>query len=255
MQPIFHSISPLTRAYDNRGAIKGNDWLIISSGEGENMSKGDENKSLPSCVPERTLFTIGHSSMEADEYTRLLDTHSVELVVDVRSQPLSGRFPHFNSSVLEKILEEQGVGYLFLGEELGGRPADPAAYGRDGAVNYRACRKSYAFSQGIERVEVELRTRSLALMCAEEDPIECHRFLMVCPELVAAGLRPLHIRRDGEIETQEAAEDRLLRSTGFADVAANTLFPGARTEAIEKALELQAKKFAFRVDPHLVERW
>jgi uncharacterized protein (DUF488 family) len=219
------------------------------------MSKGDEAKGLPSCGREHTLFTIGHSSMEADDFTRLLDAHHVELVVDVRSQPLSGRFPHFNSSILEKILEGHGMGYLFLGEELGGRPADPSAYGRDGVVKYRACRKSYAFSQGIERIEAELGTRCLALMCAEEDPIECHRFLMVCPELLATGLRPLHIRRDGKIETQEAAEDRLLRFTGFADVAANTLFPEARAEAIEKALELQAKKFAFRVDPHLVEHW
>ncbi|HET9179108.1 MAG TPA: DUF488 domain-containing protein [Terriglobia bacterium] len=219
------------------------------------MLKGDEMNTLPSCEREHALFTVGHSSMEAADFTRLLDAHHVELVVDVRSQPLSVRFPHFSSSILEKILDGKDMGYLFLGEELGGRPADPAAYDRDGVVNYRACRKSYAFSRGIERVEAELSTRCLALMCAEEDPIECHRFLMVCPELVAMGMRPLHIRRDRKIETQEAAEDRLLRFTGFADVAANTLFPEARAEAIEKALAFQAKKFAFRVDPHLVERW
>jgi uncharacterized protein (DUF488 family) len=219
------------------------------------MSKGDEMKGVPFCGPEHTFFTVGHSSMEADEFTRLLETHHVGLVVDVRSQPHSLRFPHFDSSVLEKTLEGEGMDYLFLGEELGGRPADSAAYGRDGVVDYRAYRKSYAFSQGIERIEAELRTRCLVLMCAEEDPIECHRFLMICPELVATGLRPLHIRRNAKIETQEATEDRLLRFTGFADIAANTLFPEARAEAIEKALELQAKKFAFRVDPHLVERW
>ena len=201
------------------------------------------------------LFTVGHSSMEAAEFTRLLATHGVEVVMDVRSQPVSGRFPHFTGAVLEKILLSEGIAYQFLGEELGGRPGDPAAYGPDGVVNYRACRRSYAFSAGVERIERELQSRSIALMCAEEDPLECHRFLMICPELVTLGLHPLHIRRDGKIETQETAEDRLLRSTGFGHVAANTLFPAARVGAIEEALELQARKYAFRVDPNLVERW
>jgi hypothetical protein len=95
----------------------------------------------------------------------------------------------------------------------------------------------------------ELASRTLALMCAEEDPLECHRFLMICPELVASGIQPTHIRRGSQIETQETAETRLLESNGFSDVAANTLFPAARTEALDKAYDLQAAKFAFRVDP------
>ncbi|HET7212892.1 MAG TPA: DUF488 domain-containing protein [Terriglobia bacterium] len=205
--------------------------------------------------PQKTanaLFTVGHSSMEAGEFTRLLGMHKAGVVMDVRSRPASGRFPHFNGAVLENILQSEGIAYQFLGEELGGRPSDPAAYSPDGVVNYRACRRSYNFSAGIERIERELQTRPIVLMCAEEDPIECHRFLMICPELVALGLHPLHIRRDGNIETQEAAEDRLLRSTGLGHVAANTLFPAARAETIEEALELQARKYAFRVDPHLV---
>lgn len=188
---------------------------------------------------EKRLFTVGHSSMEADDFVRLLEKHAVKLLIDVRSQPVSGRFPHFNGAALSRILERNGIGYLLLGEELGGRPDDPGAYRPDGAVDYRKRRKSYAFGAGIERVEREVEKGRLALMCAEDDPIECHRFLMICPELVTIGLQPWHIRRDGSVKGQESAEDRLLRSTGFADVAANTLFPSARTEAIEEALELQ----------------
>ena len=212
-------------------------------------------KESPLRASENALFTIGHSSVEAAEFVRLLGEHRVELLIDVRSQPVSGRFPHFNGAALEKILESAGIAYLFLGEELGGRPNDPDVYGPDGLVDYRARRRSYAFNAGIERVECEIQNRRVALMCAEDDPIECHRFLMICPELVARGLRPQHLRKDGGVETQEAAEDRLLRETGFADIAANTLFPGARAEALDRALELQAHKCAFRVDPHLVGRW
>jgi uncharacterized protein (DUF488 family) len=92
-------------------------------------------------------------------------------------------------------------------------------------------------------------------MCAEEDPVECHRFLMICPALVESGIQPLHIRKGSKIETQEGAETRLLETNGFGDVAANTLFPDARAEALEKAYDLQAGKFAFRVDPMAVDRW
>lgn len=201
------------------------------------------------------IFTVGHSSLEAAQFCELLSKHAVDLLLDVRSRPASARFPHFSGAALEKLLEAEGVAYLFLGDELGGRPDDPAAYGSDGVVDYRVRRKSYAFKAGIERVEREAGSRRVALMCAEEDPIECHRFLMVCPELVAGGFELLHIRRGGRVETQRDAEDRLLHITGFGDVAANTLFPEARARALEEALALQARQCAFRVDPNLVERW
>ena len=202
----------------------------------------------PALPPRPALFTVGHSNLEFPQFVELLADFQVELLVDVRSRPLSGRFPQFSQPALEKLLGGEGVSYLFLGEELGGRPDDPDSYCADGRVNYRARRKSYAFRAGLERVLRELGSRTLALMCAEEDPLECHRFLMICPELVARGVQPLHIRRGSQIETQEAAETRLLESTGFADVAVNTLFPDARAEALDKAYDLQAAKFAFRVD-------
>ena len=211
--------------------------------------------SEPSTDSSKPLFTVGHSNLEFAQFVKLLKDFPIQLLVDVRSRPQSGRFPQFSQPAFEKLLEGEGIAYLFLGEELGGRPDDPDAYLPDGRVNYRARRKSYAFGAGLERVLRELASRTLALMCAEEDPLECHRFLMICPKLVASGIQPQHIRRGSQIETQEAAETRLLESNGFADVAANTLFPAARAEALEKAYDLQAAKFAFRVDPLAVDRW
>ena len=129
---------------------------------------------------------------------------------------------------------------------MGGRPDDADAYRPDGVVDYRARRKSYAFRAGVERVWKELQRASCALLCAEEDPLECHRFLMICPELVRMGIRPLHIRKGSKIESQEDAENRLLGAHGFGGVAASTLFPQSRTDALEEAYDLQAGKFAYR---------
>lgn len=203
----------------------------------------------------KSLFTVGHSNLEFEQFVKLLRDSTVELLLDVRSRPQSSRFPQFSQPGFGSLLAAEGIAYLFLGEELGGRPDDPDVYRLDGLVDYRSRRKSYAFRAGLERLLKELEGRTLAMMCAEEDPLECHRFLMVCPELVRAGIQPLHIRKGSRIETQEAAENRLLEDAGFGAVAANTLFPDARVEALEKAYELQAGKFGFRVDPLAVDRW
>lgn len=202
-----------------------------------------------------TLFTVGHSNWDFPEFANLLKKARIELLVDVRSSPRSSRFPQFSEPGLSNLLAAEGISYLFLGEELGGRPDDPDAYRSDGLVDYKARRKSYAFGAGIELLLKELESRSAALMCAEEDPLECHRFLMICPEIVAAGVQPLHLRKGTGPETQGAAENRLLVSTGFRSIASNTLFPEARGEALEKAYTLQAEKAAFRVDPLTVNRW
>ncbi len=200
----------------------------------------------------KNIFTMGHSNLEPGEFLTLLARAEVEVVADVRSRPQSARFPQFSQAVLENILKDEKIVYTFFGEELGGRPDDPEAYRDDGRVNYRARRRSYAFKAGLDRLLKLSQEKTVAVLCAEEDPLECHRFLMISPELVASGISPLHIRKDGCLETQEAAENRLLEAHRFASVAANTLFPEARTEALEKAYELQAEKFAFRVDPAML---
>ena len=206
------------------------------------------------CPP---LFTVGHSNLDFLQFVKLLKDQSVDLLIDVRSQPRSGRFPQFSQPGFDKMIEDAGIRYLFLGEELGGRPDDAAAYRQDGVVDYRARRKSYAFQAGVERVLDELQRAACALLCAEEDPLECHRFLMICPELVRMRIRPLHIRKGSQIESQEDAENRLLGAHGFGGVAASTLFPQSRTDALEEAYDLQAGKFAYRVDPRqaAVDRW
>ena len=201
------------------------------------------------------LFTVGHSSLEFERFAALLKDQGVELVADVRSMPQSGRQPQFSLPGFEKLLRAEQVEYLFLGEELGGRPDDADAYRPDGVVDYQARRKSYAFRAGLSRLAKELEGRTVAMMCAEEDPVECHRFLMVCPELTKLGVFPLHIRKGSRIETQEAAENRLLAGTGFEGVAATTLFPEVRTDALENAYRLQAERFAFRIKPIVLDPW
>src|ERR1041385_7131136 len=121
----------------------------------------------------RKLHTIGHSASPLYTFLAALKKKKMSLLVDVRSQPHSRRFPHFNRATLEKTLQTSGVGYLFLGAELGGRPEDPEAYAADGTVDYTRRRKSRDFQNGLQRVQRELDNHDLVLMCAEEDPLLC----------------------------------------------------------------------------------
>ena len=82
------------------------------------------------------VFTIGHSNHSLEHFIELLRAHEVDEVVDVRSAPYSRYAPHFNRDELEDALEKVGVDYLFMGDELGGRPADRSCYDDTGRVVY-----------------------------------------------------------------------------------------------------------------------
>ncbi|HET7841660.1 MAG TPA: DUF488 domain-containing protein, partial [Terriglobia bacterium] len=111
----------------------------------------------------KPIFTIGHSNLEPQDFLALLARPRIEIVADVRSVPQSGRFPQFGQTVLESFLRDAGLDYLFLGEELGGRPDDPAAYHDDGRVNYPARRRSYAFQSGIRQLLEHAEEKSVAI--------------------------------------------------------------------------------------------
>jgi uncharacterized protein (DUF488 family) len=200
-----------------------------------------------------TIFTIGHSNLDLADFLAALVRHGVKILCDIRSRPASFRFPQFNREPLEAGLASVRIQYEFLGETLGGRPSDPRVYHEDGRVDYPARRRSPDFSNSLDRAVALSRLQVVALMCAEEDPLECHRFLMICPALLERGITPLHIRRGGGVEAQRDAEDRLLIRHGFDDVTSTALFVSGRADALQDALVLQSKKFAYRASPEAIE--
>lgn len=148
------------------------------------------------------VFTIGHSNHSAEKFTGLLRRHGIETIADVRSHPYSRHVPHFNARSLEEILSNHGIGYLFLGGEIGGRPEGEIFYDSEGRVDYALVGCSSSFLDGISRLEQEIRTRTVALLCSEEDPARCHRRLLVGRALEEHGLAMRHIRGDGSIQIE-----------------------------------------------------
>ena len=152
------------------------------------------------------VFTVGHSNHSVERFTGLLREHGIELVADIRSHPYSRHVPYFNVRSLEEILSHYGIGYLFLGRELGGRPQGEIFYDSDGRVDYALVGRSRPFLDGINTLEGEIRTRTAALLCSEEDPARCHRRLLVGRALEERGITLRHIRGDGSVETEDEVD-------------------------------------------------
>ena len=200
------------------------------------------------------VFTIGHSNHSAELFLRLLQTHRTEEVVDVRSSPHSRFNPQFNRTRLKTTLEEAGISYRFMGAELGGRPAAPSCYDREGRVQYDRLAETDAFKAGIQQVVRRGSDCRVALMCSEKEPLHCHRTLLIARVLAAAGLGVCHILAAGDLEDHSVTMDRLLDRFNLprdGDMLCS------RERHIENAIGRQARQVAYvgkpprTVRPHL----
>jgi len=157
-------------------------------------------------MSEPTVFTVGHSRHSADRFLAILRAHAIDQVVDVRSQPCSKWAPHFDGSALHRTLVASGVGYVFLGRQLGGRPEDRSVYWADGTVDYALRARAPDFADGVAQLLALARSRRTAILCAEEDPACCHRRLLVTPALQRTGFTVAHIRGDARLEREPQPE-------------------------------------------------
>lgn len=191
------------------------------------------------------VFTVGHSTHRAEGFLALLRQHGIDAVADVRSSPFSRFNPQYNREVLERFLKDGGVRYVFLGRELGARSEDPKCY-EDGRVQYARLAQTALFQSGIDRVCQGAARLRLVLMCAEKEPLECHRTLLVARALVGRGLRVRHIHADGHVEDHEAAMERLIELTGLPH---EDLFR-SREESLEEAMSRQERQIAYVDEAH-----
>ncbi|WP_373537258.1 DUF488 family protein [Microcoleus sp.] len=156
------------------------------------------------------LFTIGHSNQSIESFLLLLKKHGITAVADVRSNPFSRYLPHFNKSEITAFLSAAGIQYVFLGKELGARPEDLSCYDTEGKALYDRIAATPLFSAGIQRLLKGAANYKISLMCTEKDPITCHRTILVCHKLKAFNLQIKHILSDGNLESHQDLEARLL---------------------------------------------
>lgn len=187
-----------------------------------------------------TIYTVGHSNHAIEKFVGLLTANGITAIADVRSRPFSRRNPQFNKERLAATLAANGIAYVFLGKELGARSDDPACY-EGGKVRYARLAAGAAFKEGIERALLGARKYRLALMCAEKEPLDCHRTLLVSRALDKRGISIAHILADASIEPQEKTMARLIDMVGLAK---QDMFR-EREDLVEQACALREERIAY----------
>jgi uncharacterized protein (DUF488 family) len=193
----------------------------------------------------KEMFTIGHSNHTIDRFVGLLAIHNISAVADVRSNPCSEYSPQFNREAVQQMLRDADIEYVFLGRELGARRTEERCY-VNGQAKYGAIRNLPAFRSGLEHLLQGIEQYTVALMCAEADPLACHRTILVCPELKT--LRPdikiIHILGDGSLESHEETERRLIRLHKLQPELFGELT--STSDLIQRAYDMQAERIAYK---------
>jgi uncharacterized protein (DUF488 family) len=149
----------------------------------------------------KVLFSIGHSNHGLEKFITLLKDNNIEVVADIRSRPYSRFASQFNKAAIKDSLHAHGIRYLFLGDMLGGKPDDKGFYDLDGNVLYSRIIETPEFHHGVERLMKGSKEYRLALMCSEENPLNCHRYHLVSKSLEKRGVDVVHIRGDGNLQS------------------------------------------------------
>ncbi len=189
------------------------------------------------------IYTIGHSVHPIEVFIRLLEQHGITALADVRSHPYSRYFPQYSQQELKSSLAQEGIAYVFLGEELGARSKNPSCY-RQGKVQYELLAKDPLFLKGLERVRTGMERFRIALMCAEKDPLDCHRAVLVARQLCGLGVQVQHIHADGHLETQAEMEDRMLKLLKISDI---DMFD-SREKILRRAYHIRGEQLAYQDD-------
>jgi uncharacterized protein (DUF488 family) len=187
------------------------------------------------------IYTIGHSTHTIEQFISLLVMHGITAVCDVRSQPYSKFNPQFNKENLRDELKKSEIAYIFFGKEMGPRSDNPAHY-KDGKVQYHWLAETKLFRQGLRRIKEGMKSYSIALMCAEKDPVMCHRMILVSRYL-RSDVEIFHILDDGTVENNRVSEKRLMEMFGIVQ----ELFDSSIEYAIQRAYNKQSEKIAYTV--------
>lgn len=187
-----------------------------------------------------SIYTIGHSTHSIEKLIHLLSSQFVSTIVDVRSTPYSRYNPQFNRESLISKLNRAGISYVFMGSELGARTEDISCY-VDGKVQYSLLAQSGPFQKGLSQITERAKGQKIALMCAESDPLTCHRSILICRRLADYGMEIKHILSNGQVESHEEALSRLLLELNLGEA---DLFK-TRNQLIEEAYEKRGQQIAF----------
>jgi uncharacterized protein (DUF488 family) len=189
------------------------------------------------------IYTIGHSNYESYQFIKILHSHSIETIVDVRSAPYSKYCPQFNMDTIKQALNNSGIEYLFLGKELGARPKEQDCY-VGGKVSFEKLRESEFFKKGMLQLLDETEKHNIAIMCSEKEPIDCHRAILISRVLTQQGVTVKHILSEKELMEHKDLEEQLLKKCKVEETLFDT--ESSKQLNLQEAYQKQEKMISYQ---------
>jgi uncharacterized protein (DUF488 family) len=175
-------------------------------------------------MTKKPLYTIGHGNRKLDDFLALLKEFGIEYLIDVRSQPYSKFNPQYNQNDLKFFLERNGIKYVFMGDNIGGRPKDTSCYDNEGKVDYEAVKTKDFFINGIERLKTAYnKDINVVIMCSESKPCECHRSKLIGRVLNTDNIILKHIDENGKVKDQATVINELNKGLSAIDLFGNPI--------------------------------
>jgi len=191
-----------------------------------------------------SLYSIGYSGFanNVEGFIDMLNRYRINVLIDVRSSPYSAYFSEFNKDNLERVLKENGIYYRNYAAEFGARQEERKLY-PEGYLSFELFSKTDAFREGMQKVITGTNAGySMAFMCAEKEPVTCHRAILVARAFYEDGYPVTHILPNGDTKTQTDIEDELLQMNP------PTLFDDSEIDSLVLAYRKQNEKIGFKLE-------
>lgn len=157
-----------------------------------------------------TIFTIGYSGFSFGEFADMLQKNHISAVIDVRSSPYSRHFPDYDRETLKNALIQKHIYYKNYAHEFGARQDNPLFY-TDGIMDFTKFSHSEQFLQGVEKLTQSMKKGYIfALMCAEKEPVTCHRAILVARAFRDRNYKVIHLMPDGNHLSQTDIDNTLI---------------------------------------------
>lgn len=198
-----------------------------------------------------TVFTIGYTSFGLEKFVEVLKKYKINCLIDVRSTPKSSYYKDFDDVNLLPYLKNYGILYRNYKREFGARQENQSFYNDKGYLDFEVFAKSRQFNEGIEKIKkAQDMGYIVCLMCAEKDPINCHRTILIARNLDKQGFEVKHILATEDLCGQNEIDNRLL-SKYFPNRSQISLFSENNLtdeEALERAYKIRNEEIGFRLE-------
>lgn len=199
------------------------------------------------------IYTIGHSNYTMERLIDMLEYYNINCVVDIRGTPYSKYNIQFDKEAIRYTLTNAGFVYIYMGKELASKRIRKNSYNNEGYSNFEEVIKEEEFKRGVERLKNGCeKGYKIILLGAMQDPIRCHRSILVGRELVKNDFDVKHILDDYSIVTQDDIEEMLLNKyfsnrnqITIEDLTGNSL---NNEEMINEGYKLANREIGYRIE-------